>query len=331
MPAPNRSNLRGVVAVLGGGVVIVVLLVFGIMFLAGWGSVPVDKVGLHYSGGPIEGQKFVKVIEPGTGAQFLGLRDKLVHLPITQRDYVASDDLNADGPPIVAPAKGGVEMRFEVAAYFALNTGDQIVRRFYERVCVKFGCTSDQGWDRMLDVTFRRPIEQAIQQAIRGYTVNELYAGVSAEGSGETDAENVLVRVQEEIAVDLKDNINTVLGGAYFCGPSFDRTTPDECPDFEFQIVEVVPTKEAVINAFSDNAASQQEIISAENRAAAAVAEAQGQADAAARIADLFTDPNYIAYLQAQAMQECARNSNCTLVVTPGGTNVNVNTGAAPG
>jgi len=31
-----------------------------------------------------------------------------------------------------------------------------------------------------------------------------------------------------------------------------------------------------------------------------------------------------IAYLNALALQECAKNSNCTLVVSPGGTNVNV-------
>ena len=58
--------------------------------------------------------------------------------------------------------------------------------------------------------------------------------------------------------------------------------------------------------------------------AAAEVAEAQGRAEAQAALNNLYTDPSYIAYVQALAMQECANNSNCTLVVTPGGTNINV-------
>jgi hypothetical protein len=90
-----------------------------------WRATPVDKIGLHYTGGPIEGTKFVSVIEPGTGRRLLGLADELVLLPVTQRDYTASHDDGSDGPPIVAPARGGVEMQFDVAAYFTLNTGER--------------------------------------------------------------------------------------------------------------------------------------------------------------------------------------------------------------
>jgi hypothetical protein len=296
------------------------------MFAMGWGSAPVDKVGLHYTGGPIEGQKFVGIVEPGSGQRFLGLLDKLVLLPVTQRDYVASTAGDADGGPIIAPAKGGVQMRFEVSAYFTLNTSPDVVRRFYERVCIKFGCTSDDGWDRMLANNFRKPIEQAIQQSIRTYSVDELYAGVARAG-GEKEVGSLLVRVQDEIAKDLKENINSILGGDYFCGPTFDRERPNGCPDFQFQIVEAVPTSDKVIDAFAENAASQQRVITAQNNADAKVAEAEGQRRSQQALAGLYTDPAYVAYLQALAMQECAKNSNCTLVITPNGSNVNVNAG----
>ncbi len=79
-------------------------------------------------------------------------------------------------------------MKFDVGAYFTLNTTADVARRFYERVCIKFECDSDEGWNAMLKVNFRRPIEQAIQQSIRDYTVNELYAGVP-EGGAATDEE----------------------------------------------------------------------------------------------------------------------------------------------
>lgn len=306
----------------------VILLV---QFLSGWAGTPVDKIGLHYSGGPIEGQKFREVIEPGSGQRFLGLSDKLVLLPITQRDYIVSlnaeegDRLRPDA--IKAPAKGGVEMQFEVSAYFTLNTEPQTVRRFYERICVKFHCETDSGWDQMINNNFRKPIEQAIQQSIRRYTVNELYAGEVGEGSsGTTDeeAESLLVTIQGEIATDLKENINEILGGQYFCGPTFDRARPSECPDFEFQIVSATPTSEAVRNAFAENAASRQEKVTAQNRADAAVAEAEGKRQAQEALQGIYTDPNYIAYLNALALQDCANNANCTLVVTSNGANVNV-------
>ena len=321
----TNGRILGSLTVFGVIAIVLVVVVVVFQFLAGWKSTPVDQLGLHYTGGPFEGQKFVGIIDPGSGNKFLGLQDKLILLPVTQRDYTASNDPGSDGPAIVAPARGGVEMQFEVGAYFTLNTSPDIIRRFYERVCVKFGCDSDDGWDEMLRVNFRRPIEQAIQQSIREYTVNELYAGQPEAGaSTEEEATAILARVQEEIAADLKENINRILGGDYFCGPTFDRLNPDSCPDFEFQITSAVPTSDAVRAAFAENAASQQAVVTAENQAAAAVAEAEGQAKAQAALNGLYADPNYIAYLNALALQECAGNSNCTLVVSPEGTGVNI-------
>lgn len=322
---PGAKPARIFLGVAGLGTALVVALVVIVSFFGAWKATPVDQLGLHYTGGPFEGQKFVGIIEPGSGNRFLGLLDKLILLPVTQRDYTASSDDGSDGPPIIAPARGGVEMQFEVGAYFTLNTSSDVIRRFYERVCVKFGCDSESGWDEMLRINFRRPIEQAIQQSIREFTVNELYAGKPEAGaSTEEEATAILVRVQDQIAADLKENINTILGGDYFCGPTFDRTNSDVCPDFEFQITSAVPTSQSVRDAFAENAASQQAVVTAENLAAAEVAKAEGQAQAQAALNNLYADPNYIAYLNALALQECASNSNCTLVVSPGGTNVNV-------
>ncbi|MGI8793524.1 MAG: SPFH domain-containing protein [Acidimicrobiales bacterium] len=326
MPSPSQPRAIAVLLALGAGFA---GLIFLILFAMGWGSVPVDRLGLHYTGGPIEGQKFVKIVDPGSGQQFLGLQDQLVLLPVTQRDYIAGASANVDGPPIIAPAKGGVEMQFEIGAYFTLNTSPDVVRRFYERVCIKFQCTSENGWDRMLENNFRKPIEQAVQQSIRGYTVDELYAGQAREATTEEEVVSLLVQVQDEIASDLKDNINSILGGDYFCGPTFERENPSDCPDFQFQIVKAVPTNQSVIEAFAENAASQQRVITAQNQASSEVAVAEGQRRAQEALAGIYSDPAYVAYLQALAMQECAKNSNCTLVITPGGTNINVNSSRA--
>lgn len=310
-----------------GSILGIFVLISGVLLLSSWGSVPSNKVGLHYNGGPIEGQSFERIIQPGSGAQFLGPRDTLALLPTDQRSYVTcnADDVDGDtcdGSDVVAATKGGAEMRFRIGVSFKLNTGDEVVQKFYEEICRKFNCASSSGWDDMLKVQFRGPIEQAIQQSVRNYTVDQLFAGVNPDG-GST---SILEDVQADIAADLKENINAFVGGDYFCGPSFDRNKPETCPDFQFQITDAVPTSEKVRDAFSDNLASAQKVITAENNANAEVAEAEGKRRAQEALAGLYTDPAYIAYLTALALQECAGNSNCTLVVTDGGAGVNVTT-----
>lgn len=327
---PPAGSATKIVLVSGAVFGIIVALVLLIQFFMGWRATPVDMIGLHYTGGPFEGQRFVGIVEPGSGNRFLGLQDQLALLPVTQRDYTASDEDGADGPPIVAPARGGVDMKFDVGAYFTLNTTPDVARRFYERVCIKFKCDSDRGWDAMLKVNFRRPIEQAIQQSIRDYTVNELYAGVPEAGTAtDEEATVILERVQDQIAADLKENINTVLGGDFFCGPTFDRTVA-ECPDFEFQITSATPISEAVRNAFNDNAASQQAVVTARNNAESALAVAEGNRAAQEAVQASLT-PEYLRLREIEAMGKCAENPSCTVVFTNGGTAVNVQTGPPAG
>lgn len=311
-----------------GVIAAIVALVLAIPFMSAWQSVPANKIGLHYDGGPIEGESYNKIIQPGSGATFLGLADRLVELPIDQRSYTTckGEDVDGgdtcDGPDIVASTKGGAEMRFRIGVSFKLNTSDDVIRKFYEDICRKFDCTSGDGWDRMLQVQFRGPIEQAIQQSVRNYTVDQLFAGVNADGS----STSILEDVQADIAADLKENINQFVGGDYFCGPAFDRGKPEACPEFQFQITDAVPTDDGVRAAFAANLESAQKVITAENDANAAVAKAEGTRRAQEALSGLYTEQGYIDYQKVLAMQECAANTNCTLVVTDGGSGVNVTT-----
>lgn len=292
------------------------LFIGGVLLFSAWGSVPSNKVGLHYNGGPIEGQSFERIIQPGSGAQFLGPRDTLALLPIDQRSYVTcnSEEVNGDtcdGPDIVAATKGGAEMRFRIGVSFKLNSGDEIVQKFYEQICRKFDCTSGGGWDNLLKVQFRGPIEQAIQQSVRNYTVDQLFAGVNPDGA----STSILEDVQKDIAADLKDNINNFVGGAYFCGPGFDRSKPEVCPDFQFQITDAVPTDQGVRDAFSRNLSSAQDVVTKQNEANAGVAVAEGKRRAQEALAGLYKDPAYIAYLNAIAAGDCAKREGCTMII----------------
>lgn len=147
-------------------------------------------------------------------------------------------------------------------------------------------------------------------------------------------------KLNDEIADGLKDQINVALGDAYFCGPTFNGEVQEngnaDCPDFQVVTKKARLTDDNVIASYnaqktSENAKvtaendGQKRIVEAQRNADAQIAEAQGKADAQAKLADIYNDPAYLDYLRALAMQQCAGNSNCTLVITAGETGVNVN------
>jgi hypothetical protein len=285
----------------------------------------VQNIGLYYGHGPIEGNHFERVILPGSGAQIQGFFDTIAWLPVNQRNYIVSKvegEGDRGGADVIrVPAKGGVNMDFEVSVYFKLNTHTDDVRnykggtlrRFYEQICKKYKCTEESGWDRMLNDNFRKIIETSMRERVFSYTVDELFANAVGESSGNEDA---IRKIQLDIASTLKENINRVLGGDYFCGPTFDRDKP-ECPDFEFIINSAEPTSASVRNSFDS-------VRAATNDAAAQKARAEGQAASQAASQNALT-PEYLRFLEIQAMQRCAESDKCTLVVSPSGsTNVNV-------
>ena len=317
----------GVVAAAGlllGAIAIVALL---IMFVGGWKSVPVDKVGLHYTGGPIQGQHFEKVAPPGTRTKFYGLLEHVYELPATQRNYIMSknpgegDRRRAEF--VGAPTSDKVVTQWESATYFKLNTDGPVVRRFFEQICLKYDCTdlsAGGGWDRMLADTFRQQIVAAIQAEARRYTAEEIYSN-----------RDVLLRIQSEVGAGLKGRVAEVLGGEFFCGPAYTTAQPSECPDFTFVIKEVTLPKELQDQYHATQTASVAlERVKAE--AAQKRIDAEGEAakqSILSGVPDL--SPAKLAYIRAQAELECARRQGCVLVTGGTSSGVIVNPQRDPG
>ncbi len=289
------------------------LVIWLMMFLQGWRSVPVDKVALHYTGGPVQGEHFEAVVAPGTRVRFYGLLEHLYELPATQRNYIMSKDPSqgeSRRPEFVgAPAADRVVTQWESATYFKLNTHPDVVRPFFEQICMKYRCTdlsSGGGWDRMLADTFRQQIVAAIQAEARRHSSEDIYANPET-----------LSRMQAEIGSGLKERVNAVLGGEYFCGPTFDPKVPD-CPDFAFVIKEIT-LPENLQSQYNANRATALGLEKAKAEAAQRQVEAQGEAErqAALRSAPELT-PGQLDYIRAQAQLECARRPDCVLVVGSG-------------
>jgi hypothetical protein len=309
-PTAAGPTVAGALLLLGA----VALVVWLVLFVRGWKSVPVDKVALHYTGGPIQGEQFEEVVGPGTRARFYGLLEHLYELPATQRNYIMSkhpDEGDTRRAEYVgAPSADKVVTEWESATYFKLNTRPAVLRRFFEEICLKYRCTDlspGGGWDHMLADTFRQQIVAAIQEQARQYSSEDIYAN-----------RDTLLTMQADIGLTLKRRVNGALGGEFFCGPNF-RPEAADCPEFSFVIKEVT----LPVNVQDQYNANRASVLAVER------AKAEAQSQAALRDAPELT-PGQLAYIRAQAELECARRPECVLVVGNGATAVQVNPGNRP-
>jgi regulator of protease activity HflC (stomatin/prohibitin superfamily) len=294
-----------------------VLLLIGFITLVVWAAgatyraVPVDKIALHYTGGPVQGTHFVSVVSPGSHTKYYGQFEHMYLLPATQRTYIISanpkhGDLK-EVDTVAAPSKDNVLMNFEGVAYFKLNVARNVIRQFFEQICLHDDCTdlSDGGgWDQMLAQYFRPQIETALRQEAGKYNYADMWHDPTIRSN-----------IQSAVASVLKDDINTHVGGEYFCGPD---STASKCTPLQFVLQAATPPQ-AVVDQYTQTAAAQQAVLTAEQQAAAKRAAAQGDADAQALRAGAPPVPAAAtAYIKAQAEAACAANPNCKLVIVDG-------------
>lgn len=306
----------GAIAVL---ILAFITLVVGFITLS-WESVPPDKIMLHYTGGPFDGTKFVEVVQPGTSTKIYGLSENFWFLPTTQRNYIFDKNPETGDKGtvdfIIGVSKDNVQFEFELAAYFKLNLDPQTLRQFFEQVCLHDHCydlDEGHGWDKMLAQYFRPQIENAVRLEAGKYTREELYRDP-----------DTLRTMQKDIEKMLKDAINDNIGGDYFCGPD---SSVGNCTDFAVILKNPTPPLN-VVTAYAETAASGQRVTTAQNDAKAKVAAAEGERDAQnTRAESKPLTQAQIDFIKAQALLACAQNTNCTLVVTDGSADVNVNTG----
>ena len=271
------------------GIVVVILIVWGAVALfTGFEKTPQDKIGLSYGGGPIEGEKFQRVVDPGSGLFFNGLFDRLYEYPVTQRNYIISLNPNEGdvGTPdsITAPTNDNVVVEWEVATYFKLNLSK--LQEFHERIGRKYAawCEGDnqecsEGWVQMLHDSFRQQIENALQLESRQFDAAAVFSD-----------EQVILEIQRGVGSVLKERVAEVLGGDYFCGPGY-VLGGTECPDVEF-VVKAATLPEEVVAAFRRNRTSEIEIETKENE----VRQAEFQAQAIERLAAALKNagPSYV-------------------------------------
>ena len=222
----NGTRLRVLPIIVG---IVAVFFLLATLVMWPFEKVPNGYVGLSYGGGLVEGQHFQGEKYGPTSLFFNGFGDHLFLYPATQRNYIIS--LNAaegdrnEADSITALNADGVEVQYEVAVYFKLNLDK--LQEFHQNIGLKYHAWCDggavncsDGWENMLNDSLRQQLENALQKVTRGYKTDAFL---------QTDTLNT---IQASVAGSLKENVNSVLGDDYFCGPAYVQGT-GACPDFE--------------------------------------------------------------------------------------------------
>jgi len=236
-PGPRGSSppALGLLA----GLLAFALAIFVLAGLANIRKCDAQSVCLSYGGGPIESNHFQGAFEPSSPTRLNGAFDKWFTYPISVRVYTVSDvagegsgekGVGAEGPElsrdvlasIPATTKDRISVDWQVTVYFKLNTN--LLRPFHEQLGLRYEAFEDSGWDRMLRQTFRKQLETSLARVTRRYDVAEVWAD-----------EMTLREIERAVGLALKDQVNSGLGGSYFCGPKFRPGSP-ACPDFQLKV-----------------------------------------------------------------------------------------------
>ena len=264
----------------------VVLIGLALMptLVSGLKKTPRDRVGISYGGGPFEGVHFQRVVQPGSNLFFNGFFDNLYLYPSDQVNYIvpqqpvglptttttqAGQQQGQGGQQgqgtqpapdaVVAPTRDRVQVSYQVAVYFKLNT-DQL-RAFHEQLGLRYKAYTTDGWNSLIRDTFRQQIENALQEETRKVDVADLFGNA-----------DLLVQLQDSVQTKLTQRLEDALGQQFFCAPTF-RPAGD-CGDPTFVIKRVdIPT--SVTKAFEDVRTSEIQIQTKENEVRQREAEAR--------------------------------------------------------
>lgn len=308
--------------------IITTLIVVGIIITALTAGFPLDKtpqgkVTVLVGGGFFEANTVEGIKTPDDGVYFKGWYDHAYDYPITQRSYVTSvSDRSSDAAPQngVVPAKDGVQMQFETAAYFKLNP--DLVGDFHNNIGIRTEAWTERGWERMMSQYFGKVEQDTIRSFARRYTVDQLYCPQCLDESA-SEFDDFFSEAERQIGQQLRENLERVQGAQYFCGPD---STPGNCTDIEFVINNVKPAADNVTQKYAQLRTSGTEIEIQQNNVKAS--RLQAQAARALTKKGTLTD-DYVRLRYVEALQRAIESGNIQFWVL-NGQNVTVPGGQPP-
>lgn len=307
-----------------------------------------SHVGLYYYIGAEEGNEFNHCTVPSNTDDY-PMNDEIYYVPIDGRTWLVDDQDGADSKePVLVNSKAapgqqtGVQVKVWSQTSFLLNSfcgsnnkdkASPLVQ-WWERFGRGYGADvdpdlpaeeqrKDAGWKNMLLNVLVPPLKTAIQNSVKNYPLDALTSGAANNPMTIDNVERKGLKV--EIGELMQIELRRLMGGDFFCGPKFNRSTP-ECPAVEVTVEAQIadPNLQAAIN---DKQAAVE-------RAAAALAEAQGKVQAAQAQNELLKNAAWIELEKARLEYEtakvqaeaCKASPNCTTILTGGNASVLVGT-----
>lgn len=280
-----------------------------------------DKVGLWYAQGQSDGNQFDHCVKPGK-VDDTAFNDSVYWVPNNLRTWNVAPAGGDTDKPLVVTAKpdagqqSGLEVNVWPQVNFALNTycgpdekeANSPLVQWWQKLGDRYDANTDDGWKNMLNNTVVPALEKA-KNVLRAYSADELVLG------------SVWADAEVQFGKTFSDELERLSGGDFFCGPDFDRNKAD-CSPVQVSIKDV-DYRDAGIQAARNDKQKAVE------QAAAQVATAQGQVQAAEAQRALYGNVAWmqlqLAQKQLEIAQACAASAKCTMVLDSSG-NVQVHT-----
>ena len=235
--------------------------------LSGCANKPVipqpGEYGFVIGGGSSSNQNLHYIVDPGVHIK-VSNGDRVLYIPAGVRDFVTAkpgtqgaDRTNPD-PSYTAGGSDGVKP-IQVRTYdhvvMELNPNKSVLHKFYDNLCVKYGCgslnpdttnqnatlelSSSPGWRHMILDKFSTAVDNATRAASAQFGPDLWHnTGRWADYAA-------------AIAKALPAELRVVMGAGtdnYFCGAN---STPTDCTPFAVLIKDVVPTDSAITAQYS--------------------------------------------------------------------------------
>ncbi len=223
--------------------VLLVAVVPGFAFLAGFTKADGGHVIVVRNGGPFDDNSIRQVIQPNSSLTSTGLFSTDHPYPSTQRNFKVSAAENADSNEVInVPTKDGVLVGVEGTFYFDVNYTDETVMSAFDD---RFGTRSypvpggdsryawdgDAGWSAFLEFTLGNLVQNVLRQEIGDVECADLVASCSLAANPTAravpvvdptaDGNQTINRVQAAVNAAFTNEIDEVLGMPVLINPRF--------------------------------------------------------------------------------------------------------------
>lgn len=236
MRSSDMGGLSGAgwAVVVLGCIALLVVAIVGLNFLTKFKAVDQGHVCVVKQGGPFDGRSIAYVRQPGSGVKNIGLFNKQLCFPATQRNYIISSDPSlADSKTadnLTVSTLDAVNVGVEGQALFTLSTDPAVIKLFYKKYGArtyngKHPYDGDSGWANFLQIYVRPALETSLREAIGGFNCTELNntcqyvtdaQNVLKKGAKQVSTTQNLQQAATRIQAQLTDNVNQILGGKFF-------------------------------------------------------------------------------------------------------------------